>query len=98
MVAFLIAILVKRTGLSIIIYFVVVCIIDNILWLSLTIRGSQIGYFMPVEVADSFVPNPSELLRTRTLPDLSLIIGSAVYIGIYAYVIISYFRKTDLKT
>jgi ABC-2 type transport system permease protein len=98
MVAFLIAILIKRTGLSIIIYFVVVCIVDNILWLSLTINGSQLGYFMPVEVTDSLVPNPTGLLRTRTVSDLSLIIGAFAYISVYAFIIINYFRKADLKT
>ena len=45
MVAFLVAILVKRTGLSIIIYFVLVVIFDSLLWLGLTFKQSQVGYF-----------------------------------------------------
>ena len=98
MVAFLIAILVKRTGLSIIIYFVVVVIVDNLLWLSLTIKGSQAGYFMPMETVDSLVPNPSGLLRTRTLDDYVLVIAAFAYLIVYAYIIINHFRKTDLKT
>jgi hypothetical protein len=53
---------------------------------------------MPVEVTDSLVPNPSGFLRTRTVSDLALIIGAVAYVSIYAYIIINYFRKADLKT
>jgi ABC-type transport system involved in multi-copper enzyme maturation permease subunit len=100
MVAFLVAILVKRTGLSIIIYFVLVVILDNLLWLGFTLKESQIGYFMPLEVVDSLIPNPfkPKLMERRTVADYTLIISAFVYISIYVYVIISYFRKTDLKT
>ncbi len=100
MVAFLIAILVKRTGLAIIIYFAVVFIVDNILWASFTFQGSQIGYFMPLDAADSLVSNPfnPKAFNMRTVPDYSLIIASVTYIVIYGYIVISYFRKSDLKT
>ena len=98
MVAYLISILVKRTGLSIIIYFVFVVIVDNLLWLALTINGSQAGYFLPMETVDSLVPNPSRISRMRTIDDYVLIIAAFAYILLYAYIIISYFRKVDLKT
>lgn len=100
MLAFLISILVKRTGLAIIIYFAIVCIVDNVLWASLTIRGSQLGYFMPLEAVDSLVPNPfkPKMLEKRTVPDYALLIAAVGYITIYGYIIINYFRKSDLKT
>ena len=98
MVAFLIAILVKRTGLSIIIYFVLVCIVDNLLWAALTIQQNQMGFFMPVEVADTLIPNPSGLLRTRTIPDIVMVFSALGYATIYGWIIVNYFRKTDLKT
>lgn len=100
MLAFLIAILIKRTGLSIIIYFAVVCIVDNVLWLIFTVKGSQWGYFMPLEVVDSLVVNPfkPKLMEKRTVEDYTLIIAAVAYITVYAYIIINYFRKTDLKT
>ncbi len=99
-VAFLIAILVKRTGLSIIIYFVLVVIVDNLLWLLLTINGNQVGYFMPLDVVDSLVPNPfkPKVMENRTVPDYVLIIAAITYISAYSYIIINHFRKTDLKT
>lgn len=100
MLAFLVAILVKRTGLSIIIYFALVCIVDNVLWLIFTLKDSQIGYFMPLEVVDSLVPNPfkPKLLEKRTIADYTLIIAAVTYIIAYISIIINYFRKTDLKT
>jgi ABC-2 type transport system permease protein len=100
MLAFLIGILVKRTGLSIIIYFAIVCIVDNVLWLIFTLKGSQLGYFMPLEAADSLVPNPfkPKVMERRTVEDYALVIASLTYISVYAYIIISYFRKTDLKS
>ena len=100
MLAFFVAMLVKRTGLSIIIYFAIVCIVDNVLWLIFTLKGSQLGYFMPLEAVDSLVPNPfkPKVMERRTVADYALIIAAFSYISIYAYVIINYFRKADLKT
>ena len=100
MLAFLVAILIKRTGLSIIIYFAIVCIVDNVLWLIFYAKESQVAYFMPLEVVDSLLTNPfkPQLLEKRTIPDSTLVIAAATYIAVYAYIIINYFRKTDLKT
>jgi hypothetical protein len=100
MVAFLVAILVKRTGLSIIIYFTLVCIVDNILWLILTLKGGQAGYFMPLEVADSLVPNPfkPKIMERRSVEDIVLVITCSAYIIAMAYWAINYFKKSDLKT
>lgn len=100
MLAFLVAILVKRTGLSIIIYFTIVCMLDNILWVIFTLKDSQVGYFMPLEAADSLITNPFKpaALERRTVADWTLIAAAIVYISVYAGVIIRYFRNTDLKT
>ncbi len=100
MLAFLVAILVKRTGLSIIIYFSLVCIVDNVLWLIFTLKDSQIGYFMPLEVVDSLVPNPfkPKIMEKRTVADYTLVMATVAYILAYVSIIITYFRKTDLKT
>lgn len=99
-VAFLVAILVKRTGLSIIIFFVLVVIVDNLLWLGFTLKESQLGYYMPLEAVDSLIPNPfkPKMMERRTVADYTLIIAAFSYLAVYIYIIISYFRKTDLKT
>ena len=37
-------------------------------------------------------------MEKRTLDDYTLVIAAIAYISVYAYIIINYFRKTDLKT
>jgi ABC-2 type transport system permease protein len=100
MVAYIIAILVKRTGLSIIIYFAFVCIVDNLLWLILTLKNNQVGYFLPLESTDSLVPNPFKpaSLERRTVADSYLIIVASAYIILFGYFIVNYFKRIDLKT
>jgi hypothetical protein len=99
-VAYLVAIMIKRTGLSIIIYFAIVCIVDNLLWILLTLKNGQSGYFLPLESTDSLVPNPFKpsMLEKRTVSNSSLLIAAFAYICLFGYVIKSYFQKIDLKT
>ncbi|MEO5984403.1 MAG: ABC transporter permease [Ferruginibacter sp.] len=100
MVAYLVAILVKRTGLSVIIYFAVVCIIDNLLWLILTLYNNQFGYFLPLEAGDSLIVNPFKpaIMEKRTVSDMALIATGLGYIVLFAFIIIRYFKRSDLKT
>lgn len=100
MVAYATAILIKRTGLAIIIYFAFVCIVDNILYLILTLNGNQVGYFLPMEATDSLVPFPFKprMMERRTVEDYYLIIAAVLYITAWGYLLISYFKKIDLKT
>lgn len=99
-VAYFIAIFARRTGLSIIIYFAVVCIIDNMLWAGLTMKGSQWGYFLPLECVDSLVPNPfkPKMLERRTVADWTLISAAAGYMFVLGYFLINKFSKADLKS
>ncbi len=99
-VASVIAILVKRTGLSIIIYFGIVCIADNLLWLMLTKNNSQAGYFLPLETGDSLLPNPfkPKAMEKRTLADSTLVMAAIAYIALFGFLIRNYFQRTDLKT
>lgn len=99
MVAFLMAITVKRTGLAIILYFALVAIVDNFAWLILTMKDSQAGYYLPLECTDSLIPNPfkPKLLEKRKIPDSHLIYTAFGYISLFAAIIVFTFRKTDLK-
>ena len=99
-VAYLIAILIKRTGLAIIIYFAFVWIVDNMLWAGLTFRDTQFGYFLPLESVDSLVPNPftNKVMRQRTVSDWSLIAAACAYIILIGIFIRNKFLKSDLKT
>lgn len=99
-VAFVIAILIKRTGLSIIVYFGVVCVVDNLLWLMLTKNNNQAGYFLPLESGDSLLPNPFKpaSMEKRTLADSTLVMVAVAYIAVFGLLIRNYFQRTDLKT
>ncbi|MGJ7030426.1 ABC transporter permease [Niabella hirudinis] len=99
LVALLVAVLVKRTGLAIVLYFGYVFIIDNLLWLALTFRKGQAGYFLPLESSDSLVPNPFKpgMVETRTVSDGSLLVTVVIYGALMTYGIIRYYRHTDLK-
>ena len=99
-VAYFIAIFIKRTGLAIIIYFAFVCIVDNMLWAGLTFRGSQFGYFLPLETVDSLVPNPftNKVLKRRTVDDWALVATAIGYISLLGYFIKNKFLRSDLKT
>lgn len=101
MVAYIIAILIKRTGVSIIVYFGFVCLVDNILWVLLTLKNGQGGYFLPLESTDSLVPNPfkpAEILNRRTVSDTSLFIAALAYMTAFGIFIRGYFQKIDLRT
>lgn len=99
MFAFFVAILVKRTGLAVIIYIAAI-VVDNIIWALLFFNDTQLGFFLPLESADSLVGNPAreQILDKRTVSDLALIVACCGYIFGYGYVIVNYFKKTDLKT
>lgn len=98
-VAFIIAILIKRTGLAIVIYFAYVFIVDNLLWLALTFRKGQAGYFLPLESTDSLIPNPFKpgMIETRTVSDLSLVITAIIYGAGMLYIIVRYYKNADLR-
>lgn len=100
LLAYAVAIFIKRTGLSIIIYFVIVAMIDNLLWLGLTFKGKQLGYYLPLETVDSLVPNPFKpaMMEQRTVDDWTLILAAVGYTVLFTFLIIRYFKKSDLKT
>ncbi|WP_028787984.1 ABC transporter permease [Terrimonas ferruginea] len=100
LIGFFIAILVKRTGLAVIVYFISVYVIDGLLWLLLTIRGNQMGYFLPFETVDALIPSPftPEMMKLRTVADYTLLISTAVYVSLFTYLIVNRFKNADLKT
>jgi ABC-2 type transport system permease protein len=100
MAAFVVAILIKRTGLAIIIYFALVIIVDNVLWLIFYSKDSQLAYFMPLECTDSLVPNPFKprSFEHRTVSDSALILTSVAYMAVFGYIILNRFKNSDLKT
>jgi hypothetical protein len=98
LVALLIAMLVKRSGLAIGLYFFLM-IGDTIAGLLLNRYVHPLGYFLPIDGTDNLIPNPlRKFIKDEARPDTNLILAFALgYIALFGYLFISYFKKADLK-
>jgi ABC-2 type transport system permease protein len=98
LVALLIAMLVKRSGLAIGLYFFLM-LADTIIGGILNRYLSPVGYFMPVDVTDWLIQNPiRKISQDANRPGESLLMGVSIgYIVLFIYLFIAYFKKADLK-
>jgi ABC-2 type transport system permease protein len=98
LVALLIAMLVKRSGLAIGLYFFFM-IADTILGAVLNKYASPIGFFLPVDVTDWLIQNPlRKISQDANRPSESVLLGFSIgYIVLFTYLFIAYFKKADLK-
>jgi ABC-type transport system involved in multi-copper enzyme maturation permease subunit len=96
--ALLLAMLVKRSGLAIGLYFFLM-IADTIVGLVLNKYVHPLGYFLPIDGTDWLIQNPaSKFLKDDARPDQNLILGfSVAYIIGLGYLFIHFFKKADLK-
>lgn len=62
-IALVFAIMLRKSGLSIVLYFLYAFILEEILVASLNKIARPIGYFLPLESADKLVPVPLSLLK-----------------------------------
>lgn len=100
MVALLIAVLVKRGGLAIGIYFLYSLIIENVVVLFLIRKKTNLGQFLPLQSSDELIPLP--LLRSAQKrlfspadPTLMLVVV-LVYLSAYIFFTIRKFETDDL--
>jgi ABC-2 type transport system permease protein len=98
LVALLIAMLVKRSGLAIGLYFFLM-IADSILGGVLNRYVHPLGYFLPIDGTDNLIPNPvRKFVPDADRPDDKIIISFSVgYIVLFVFLFLNYFRKADLK-
>jgi len=97
-VALLIAMLVKRSGLAIGLYFFIM-VADTILGGILNKYVSPVGYFLPIDATDYLIPNPlRKFIPDEERPADRIILSfSAGYILLFIFLFINYFKKADLK-
>lgn len=100
MAALLIAILVKRGGLAIGIYFMYSVIIENVIALILRARNISLGQFLPLQSSDELVPFPIfRNMQKRFFdpadPKLILVVV-LVYLAAYVFFSIRKFETDDL--
>lgn len=104
MFALVLSILIKRSGLSIGIFFLYSFIIENVLGAILNNVGgvrsnNGPGDYLPLNTVDNLIPFPffRNIVRLGTPPSLYVLLGlSAVYLVIYYYVSARKFQTQDL--
>lgn len=98
LVALLISMLVKRSGLAIGLYFFVM-VADTILGGVLNKYVHPAGYFLPIDGTDYLTPGPArKFVPDPNPPGNNIIIAFSMgYIILFTALFINYYRKADLK-
>ena len=105
MMALLLSVFIKRSGLSIGIFFLYAFIIENFLGAALNHMGGSmktvngLGDYLPLNTPDNLIPFPffRNLVQFGTQPNLYLLLGvSAVYIILYYFFAVRKFKTQDL--
>ena len=100
MVAVLIAVLVKRGGLAIGIYFMYAVVLENVAVRIMNHFLNDTGRYLPLQSTDELIPFPgfqSIQKRLITPPDYSVLLPLvAIYLGLYLFIISRKFLKSDL--
>ena len=104
MFALLISVLIKRSGLSIGLFFLYSFIIENFLGALLNNMGGKRGIsgpgdYLPLNSTDSLIPFPffRNLVNLGTLPSIYILLGlSAVYLFLYYFISSRKFNTQDL--
>ncbi len=100
MFALLLAVLFKRAGLALGIFFLYSLVIENFFGGILNFYTKTYGRYLPLESADNLIPLPmlKELQKTMVPPPhyVSLLIACAVYLMLYIFVVRRKFIYDDL--
>jgi ABC-type transport system involved in multi-copper enzyme maturation permease subunit len=101
-IALLLAILLKRAGLAIALFFLYIMILKNsIAWLIDHLTSSNAGNYLPMKSADALLPFPfikdlAKAIMQPPPPASTLIVVSLVYLGLFIWAVIGIFQKADL--
>jgi ABC-2 type transport system permease protein len=100
LVAFLIALLVKRAGLAIGIFFLYALIVENVLAALMNKYMNLSGRWLPLETTDNLVPFPiferAQRMVIKPYNTTALLIVAIVYLAAYLYFINKKFKTDDL--
>ncbi len=105
MLALLLSVLIKRSGLSIGLFFLYSFIIENFLGAMLNNMGGNMkgnngpGDYLPLNTVDNLIYFPffRNLIQLGTLPSTYLLLGlSALYLGLYYFFAVRRFQTQDL--
>lgn len=98
--AMFLAVLFRRSGVAIAVFFLYGLIFEWILsaFLNFKLEISPFGYFLPLQVTDVLLPIPfgNKIIYKNPPSNFSLIIASVVFIGAYYFFALKKFQKDDL--
>jgi ABC-2 type transport system permease protein len=101
MVAVLIAVLLKRGGLAIGVFFSYALILEQIIVIFLNKHANYIGRYMPLESTDMLVPFPRmeqlmSVLKINAPNYTALLVAALVYLAAYLFFVVRKFKTDDL--
>jgi ABC-2 type transport system permease protein len=101
MVAVLIAVLVKRGGLAIGVFFSYALILEQIIVMLLNKYANYAGRYMPLESTDMLVPFPRmqqimSVLKVTPPNYTALFVAALVYLAAYLFLVVRKFKTDDL--
>jgi ABC-type transport system involved in multi-copper enzyme maturation permease subunit len=98
--AFLLAILLRKSGLAAGIFFLFGLIFEIIIvqLINRKFNLAPAGFFLPLQVSDELVPLPflEKVLNIRTPAIWALLVGCVSYCSLYVYIAIRKFKNDDL--
>ena len=98
--AMFLAVLFRRSGVAIAVFFLYGLIFEWILsaFLNFKLEIAPIGYFLPLQVTDVLLPIPfgNKIIYKNPPSNLSLIIASVLFISAYYFFALKKFQKDDL--
>lgn len=100
MFALLFAVLFKKAGLAIGLFFLYALVIENFIGGILNYLTKQYGRYLPLETTDSLIPLPMKQIVQKSMMPLphypSLLIVAALYLGLYYFCVQRKFVYDDL--
>jgi hypothetical protein len=97
--ALLMAVLFRRSGVALIVFFLYGLIFESILYgLINRYIQKQAGYFLPLQGTDVLIPMPfgNRIFYPNAPETLTLVISSLVYLGLYYFFLMKKFETDDL--
>ena len=97
--ALLLAVLFRRSGVALIVFFLYGLIFETIIYGLLNrYVHNQVGYFVPLQGADVLLPMPfgNKIFYSHAPEPMVLVISSLVYLGLYYLFLVRKFERDDL--
>lgn len=98
--AMLLAILFRRSGVAMAVFFLFGLIFEWLItaWLNFNLKIDPVGYFLPLQVTDTLLPFPfgKGIIYKGAPPAWTLVLADLIYLAAYYFLSLKKFTKDDL--